>query len=610
MYMFKTLKSKLSLISVILIAAMALMGILSARNLLIISNDISGLLKSNYKSIQAVNNMKDAIFNQQYGFSLYLTGSVDEALEIYTKSNSVFFENLNLQKSNITEVGEKEYVEKLCDYYDEYSTSFITLSTILNEEGIDAAYKYFYDVIKSNQSEILNTLNKILSLNEKNMLLSTDKVSHKAEIMIVVTIILTFFTMVISFRFSRNEIKKLLLPLNNIIDAIKDVKANGSYRELEITSKDELGELTNQYNLLSRRIRSFEQSTLGEIMKERNNSNAILKSIDSPMVVIDNDYRVTMANEDFIKLFSMENEPIEGKYLTHIVKDRNFFSIIYNIVSNKNESASGNIIEITNENDNLRYYNISINEINEDTISIGKVILLKDVTHLKKTEQISKDFFTTISHEFKTPLTSIMIGTGLLESSKIGELSEDQRKIIETIKEDGERLNLLVSNMLLLSKIDSSTDLYKKDYFYIADLIKTTVATNKEIATFNGIILEYDVTPDIQLLYCDGEKITWVLNNLITNAIRHCKDGDLISIRSFNKNDVLKITVTDTGAGILKEYTSLIFDKFMQLNKEVKNSSGLGLWICKDIIEAHDGTIECESDLGEGATFTITLPYN
>ncbi|MEG0181725.1 MAG: HAMP domain-containing sensor histidine kinase, partial [Peptostreptococcaceae bacterium] len=255
------------------------------------------------------------------------------------------------------------------------------------------------------------------------------------------------------------------------------------------------------------------------------------------------------------------------------------------------------------------YYNISINEILEDNVSIGKVILLKDVTHLKKTEQISKDFFTTISHEFKTPLTSIMIGTGLLESNKIGELSDDQRKIIETIKEDGERLNILVSNMLLLSKIESSTDLYKQDYCFIEDLIKTAVSTNKEVANYNGIILEYDVDKNIQPFFCDGEKITWVLNNLITNAIRHCKDGDLISIRSFNKNNSLNITVTDTGAGILKEYTSLIFDKFMQINKDVKNSSGLGLWICKDIIEAHNGTISCESDLGEGATFTITIPY-
>ncbi|MDU4889992.1 MAG: ATP-binding protein [Clostridium sp.] len=606
--MFKTLKSKLTLIYLILIVSMALIGILSARNLFVISKDISGLLKSNYKSIQAVNNMKDAIFNQQYALSLYLTGSTEEGVDMYTKNNSLFFENLHQQKNNITETGEEEYVDKLCKYYEEYNSNFFTLSTILNEKNSDDAYNYFYDVIKVNQGKILNTLNGILSLNEKNMLLSTDRVATRAENMIFVTIFFTFTAILIAFRWSRNTLKKLLLPLNNIINAIKAVKANGSYHELEVTSEDELGELTTQFNLMSKRIQSFEQSTLGELFKERNNSNAILKSIDSPMVVIDNDYKVTMANNDFIKSFVIHEEKIEGKYLTHIVKDKNFFSIIYEIATHGIDRNMSNVIEMQTENNELHYYNISINEILEDNVPIGKVILLKDVTYLKKTEQISKDFFTTISHEFKTPLTSIMIGTGLLESNKIGELSEDQRKIIETIKEDGERLNILVSNMLLLSKIESSTDLYKQDYCFVEDLIKTAVSTNKEVANYNGIILEYNVDKNIQPLFCDGEKIIWVLNNLITNAIRHCKDGDLISIRSFNKNSSLNITVTDTGAGILKEYTSLIFDKFMQINKDVKNSSGLGLWICKDIIEAHNGTIECESDLGEGATFTITIP--
>lgn len=606
--MFKTLKSKLTLIYVLLITAMALMGILSARNLSVISNDISGLLKNNYNSIQAVNKMKDAIFNQQYGLSLYLTGSSADGLEIYSKNNDLFLENLYLQKNNITEEGEEEYVDKLTAYYSEYSTNFFTLSSILNKDGIDDAYKYFYDVIKINHNNILNALNNIVSVNEKNMILSKDKVANKAESMIIVTILLTIISIIISFSWTEHALKKLLLPLNNIIDAIKEVKSQDSYRELNVTSEDELGELTNQYNLMAKRIKNFEQSTLGEILKERNNSNAILKSIDSPMVVIDNDYRVTMANNDFIKSFTNDNSNIDGKYLTHIVKDRNFFSIIYDISTHKTDDATNNIIELTTENGDLHYYNISINEINEENLPVGKVVLLKDVTLLKKTEQISKDFFTTISHEFKTPLTSIMIGTGLLESNKIGELNEEQQKIIETIKEDGERLNNLVSNMLLLSKIESSTDLYKQDYFFVEDLIKTAVSTNKEVANYNGIILEYDVAKNIQPLFCDGEKIIWVLNNLITNAIRHCKDGDLISIRSFNKYNAINITVTDTGVGILKEYTSLVFDKFMQINKEVKDSSGLGLWICKDIIEAHNGTIECESDLGEGATFTITIP--
>ena len=443
------------------------------------------------------------------------------------------------------------------------------------------------------------------------MINSKARVENKTKIIINTTIIFTLASILISFCLSRHLLKKILYPLNNIIDAIKDIKTNSTYKELKITTKDELGELATQFNLMAKRIESFEKSTLGQILKERNNSNSILRSIDSPMVVIDKDYKVTMVNKNFIDAFGISDEKPEGRYLTHLVNDRSFFSLIYDITLNNCQWDFLNIITLKNQNGDVLYYNISIKEIKEEDVQVGYVILLKDVTHLKEIEQISKDFFATISHEFKTPLTSIMIGTGLLESSKLGDLSDEQRKILTTIKEDGERLNLLVSNMLLLSKLESSTEIYKKEYNSIEDLIKASVSSNKGIANYSGIILEYYVDTNVKPLSCDGEKLVWVLNNLIINAIRHCKDGDLISIRGFLKDNKLNITVTDTGVGILKDNTTKIFDKYTQLtNKDIKNNSGLGLWICKDIITAHNGEITCESDLGEGSTFTIIIPYN
>lgn len=612
--MVKTLKGKLSLIYIILIIAMAFLGMVSVRNLFVISNDISGLLQNNYNSIQAVEDMKDALYKQQYGLFLYLSGNEDDGIEIYSMNNYLFLENLHLQKNNITEAGEKEFVNELNNNYTEYSNKFFTLIEIFKREGKDAANKYFYTQTKLSHDIVINSLDDISNLNETTMINSKNTVENKTNIIIKVTIFITIVSILLSYTCSKHVLKKILYPLNNIIDAIKDIKTNSNYNELQITTKDELGELATQFNLMTRRIKSFEESTLGEILKERNNANAILRSIHSPMVVIDSDFKVTMVNDDFIQVFNLNDDKIEGQYLTHLVKDRNFFSIIYDITTKDCQGDLMNFVELSDENNDLHYYNISINEIKEDSLSIGKVVLLKDVTHLKKVEQISKDFFATISHEFKTPLTSIMIGTGLLESSKLGNLSEEQRKILGTIKEDGERLNLLVSNMLLLSKIESSTEIYKKEKNNIEDLIQSSVSNNKEFASYSGIILEYDVNKNVKPIYCDGEKIIWVLNNLITNSIRHCKNGDLISIRSFSKdkNDtMLNITVTDTGVGILKEYTELIFDKYMQLNTtDIKNKSGLGLWICKDIITAHNGQIKCESDLGEGSTFTITIPYN
>ncbi len=609
--MVKTLNGKLSLIYIVIILAMSLLGLVSVRNLITISNDIDGLLTNNYKSIQSVENMKDALYNQQQSLFLYISGDKKEGLAEYSKNNSLFLDNFYFEKNNITEDGEMEYVNSLDTYYLQYSQNFFTLSEIIQNNGKVSGYNFFFDEIKVNYDTIVKTLDNISSLNETMMINSKARVENKTKIIINTTILFTLASILISFFLSRHLLKKILYPLNNIIDAIKDIKTNSAYKELEITTKDELGELANQFNLMAKRIESFEKSTLGQILKERNNSNSILRSIDSPMVVIDKDYKVTMVNENFIDAFDISDEKPEGRYLTHLVNDRSFFSVIYDITLNNCQWDFLNIITLKNKNGDILYYNISIKEIKEEDLQVGYVILLKDVTHLKEIEQTSKDFFATISHEFKTPLTSIMIGTGLLESSKLGDLSYEQRKILTTIKEDGERLNLLVSNMLLLSKLESSTEIYNKEYNSIEDLIKASVSSNKGIANYSGIILEYNVDINVKPLSCDGEKLVWVLNNLIINAIRHCKDGDLISIRGFLKDNKLNITVTDTGVGILKDNTTKIFDKYTQLtNKDIKNNSGLGLWICKDIIAAHNGEITCESDLGEGATFTIIIPYN
>ncbi|MEG0132592.1 MAG: ATP-binding protein [Clostridium sp.] len=609
--MIKTLNGKLSLINIIIIIAMTLLGLISVRNLISISNDINGLITNNYKSIQATEKMKVALSEQQYAMFNYLSDNKYDAIEIYSKYSGLFLDNYYFEKSNITENGEMEHVNSVYTSYLEYNQKFFSLTELVQSNQKDAAYNFFFNEVKVTYDEILVNLDKITTLNENMMINSKTRVEDKTNSIINITILLIIVSTLISFFLSKHLLKKILNPLNNIIDAIKDIKTNSTYKQLKVTTGDELGELTTQFNLMAKRIESFEKSTLGKILKERNNSNSILKSIDSPMVVIDNDYKVTMINHNFIETFDISDDKLEGRYLTHLVNDRSFFSIIYDITLNNCQGDFLNIITLKNEHGDVHYYNISIKEIKEETSQVGYVILLKDVTHLKEVEQISKDFFATISHEFKTPLTSIMIGTGLLESSKLGNLSEDQRKILTAIKEDGERLNLLVSNMLLLSKIESSNEIYKKEYHSIEDLVKTSVSSNKGIADYSGIILEYHVESNVNPLSCDGEKLVWVMNNLTINAIRHCKYGDLISIRGFIKDDKLNITVTDTGVGILKDNTERIFDKYTQLtNKDIKNNSGLGLWICKDIINAHNGEISCESDLGEGATFTITIPYN
>jgi len=182
--MIKTLNGKLSLIYIVIILAMSLLGLVSVRNLITISNDIDGLLTNNYKSIQSVENMKDALYNQQQSLFLYISGDKEEALSEYSKNSSLFLDNFYFEKNNITEDGEMEYVNNLDTYYLQYSQNFFTLSEIVQNDGKESGYTFFLDEIKVNYDIIVKTLDNISSLNETMMINSKARVENKTKIII------------------------------------------------------------------------------------------------------------------------------------------------------------------------------------------------------------------------------------------------------------------------------------------------------------------------------------------------------------------------------------------------------------------------------------------
>jgi signal transduction histidine kinase len=203
-----------------------------------------------------------------------------------------------------------------------------------------------------------------------------------------------------------------------------------------------------------------------------------------------------------------------------------------------------------------------------------------------------------------------MIGTSLISNQNIGSLNEKQNQIINTIKEDGERLSDLINDLLQLSKIQSNKSIFEMKPNSIEDIILTSVKTFLDQAQNKGVDLSYTIENDLPEVNVDFEKMTWVINNLISNALKHTGFGDKISIKaSINKNKML-ISVKDTGIGIPQEYQEKIFDKFVQVSEydSETSGSGLGLAIAKEIVEAHDGEIWCESNLGSGSTFIFTLP--
>jgi signal transduction histidine kinase len=240
-------------------------------------------------------------------------------------------------------------------------------------------------------------------------------------------------------------------------------------------------------------------------------------------------------------------------------------------------------------------------------VVVGATIILQDVTRLRRFEELKNDVVATIAHEFRTPLTSLRMAVHLCTEQVAGPLTDKQAELLHAAREDCDRLQAMVDDLLDLSRIEAGRiELYPLPT-PIGVLAESAVEQFKAEAEAKGVRLSAIIpVPEVKVL-ADQERIGHVLANLLGNALRHSeRDGD-VSLGASVTNGAVRITVTDTGKGIAKEYQERIFDKFFQVPETGPKGTGLGLYIAKEIVRGHGGDIGVESEPGKGCTFWFTL---
>jgi signal transduction histidine kinase len=241
-------------------------------------------------------------------------------------------------------------------------------------------------------------------------------------------------------------------------------------------------------------------------------------------------------------------------------------------------------------------------------VVVGATIILQDVTRLRRFEELKNDVVATIAHEFRTPLTSLRMAVHLCTEQVAGPLTDKQAELLHAAREDCDRLQAMVDDLLDLSRIEAGRiELYPLPT-PIGVLAESAVEQFKAEAEAKGVCLSAIIpVPEVKVL-ADHERIGHVLANLLGNALRHSERDGAVTLGASVTNGAVRITVTDTGKGIAKEYQERIFDKFFQVPETGPKGTGLGLYIAKEIVRGHGGDIGVESEPGKGCTFWFTLP--
>ncbi|MBC2578991.1 two-component system histidine kinase PnpS [Clostridium sp. DJ247] len=403
------------------------------------------------------------------------------------------------------------------------------------------------------------------------------------------------FSMLLSTIFASRLSQSIVMPIKNLEFATSRMAKGELHRRVNIFSENEIGQLSRTFNNMADKL----QVTLKDALDKQNKLEAILKSMDSGVIAIDKHYKVIIINPYAKSIFGI-NKNIIGQKLMDNIRDFE----LEDVFKNTNEDYRELKILWPKEKD-LR---IRTAEIISDKEKIGTVAVVQDITDVKKLENMRSQFVANVSHELKTPLTSIK---GFAETLRYVNDAANKDKFLSIINDEADRLTRLINDILILSHIESSTK-EKNEKVEVNHIVKDVCYLMKNSADKKNIKLTI-VGENIPHLIGDSDRFKQMVINLIDNAIKYTENGGSVEVGTEYENNTCILWIKDTGVGIPKEHLGRLFERFYRVDKarsRNQGGTGLGLAIVKHIVMLFGGIIDVESQLGKGSTFIVKIPYN
>jgi NtrC-family two-component system sensor histidine kinase KinB len=609
--MIWTLRKKIFLGYGITLVLMVLVLVWAFFNLWGLGQASDAILRENYRSILAAENMVYAIERQDSAILLIFVGYENEGWKQFRENEAEFFQWLARAKDNITIEGEDRIVKGIEVGYSSYLQHVAQLKSI-TMGGVRKTNTFYHETILPAFLSIRDTCIRLREINQQNMFKVSDRAHFIAKRAIWSMAIIGVLAIGIGLGFSLVLSNLLVKPVREMVEATRKI-AEGNYNiQVSTHSSDELGQLANEFNSMAQTLKGFHDLNVEQIMAEKQKSEAIIRSIDDGILLVDAEFRVTGINPMARRILEVQPDEPQNRHFLEVVKSDGLFNYVkQSIESGKPPSIEGQENIFTVDRNQTRFhYQFSITPVSgKKGVFLGVVVVLRDVTRLTELDRLKSEFVMTASHELRTPLTSIGMSIDLLMESGSKKLNEKEQQLLLATHEDVNRLKALVNNLLDLSRIEAGKMEMEFSSLSVPILFEKVKSIFKAPAQEKEVELSFGVLKEGPQIKADLDKILWVLTNLISNALHYTPRGGHIYLSAESFFPYVQISVRDDGPGIPIEYQSKIFDKFVQVRSDkVLGGSGLGLTICKEIIRAHGGTIWVDSVPGSGSTFTFTLP--
>lgn len=426
-----------------------------------------------------------------------------------------------------------------------------------------------------------------------------DTINKSKQIFVKAMMLALFITVILGFFIARS----ITIPINDVTEKAEKMSQGDFSQEVSVKSDDEIGRLAEMFNLLRQKL----NLTLSEISNEKTKLETILRYMGDGLIAIDLTGHIIHANPAAMEMLHITDEDIENKNYDDIIKMYNKKLILKYLLENGELSGHEEVFDYGGNTFAVRYGKFK----NQDNQDVGIIMMIQDITERQKLEKMQMDFVANVSHELKTPLTTIKSYTETLMGGVVDD-KETVQNFLSIIDTEADRMNRLVKDLLQLSRLDYQQEkLFKKESNLIS-LIKSVVTKVDLTVKSKNQHLNCIFDENIKVMVViDKDRMEQVILNILSNAIKYTQDGGRIDIDVIKSESLAQIIVTDNGMGISEQEIPRIFERFYRVDKarsRAMGGTGLGLSISKQIVEEHKGAIEIESREGKGTKATITLP--
>ena len=571
-------KTKLTFGVGLLFSLIILLSVVSIWYITDLKKDTNNILIANYNTLEYSRNMLLAL----------------DEMETAPVAISIFEDNLNKQRENETEIDETEVTLQISNLFSDLKSNTANDSIkMLIRKDIAALMKLNMNAIVQ-KSQIANTT------------------AENAIIWIIVTGLSCFL---IAFVLLVKLPGNIANPILQLTESIRQIANHNYNQRINLEDNTEFGNLAKSFNVMAEKLEEYSNSKLDKILKEKKRVETLINNMHDPVIGLDENKIIIFVNNEALKITGLTRNEIINKPIQDIavVNDliRTLIVDLINPLAKRDDTTLKIFADDKESYFEKEIIHIEIVSTGEKTNElIGYVILLKNITFFKELDSAKTNFIATISHELKTPISSIKMSVQLLEHNATGTLNEEQTQLIESINDDSSRLLKITGELLNMSQVETGNILLNIQPTDPHFIVEYAIGSTKTQADQKKVKFIVESEPDIPLIFADAEKTAWVLINFLTNAIRYSLDESEIIISLKKERNGVLFAVKDFGKGIDTRYRKKIFERYFQIPDSSKSGFGLGLAISKEFIETQGGTIGVNSEQGMGSTFFFLIPYS